>query len=200
MKRFLNILPALLLSAVMLGISVDFYMFAGLGSDSITVFEDGIHAVFGVSMGAASYIYTLACLAVAALIARKYIGWTSIMFSALCGPSIDLFSRLLSPYLANAEFMPLRVALLCCAILLTACSCAILIRCRSGMNLLDAIVNGVSDKLGVSYRVTRTAADALLFITGCLMGGTYGIGSIPAVLLTGTAIDLFVKLSDRFNP
>ena len=200
MKRRRNVLMALaamVAAACMLGISVNLYIIAGIGSDSITVFEDGLHAALNISLGASSYLYSFLTIGIALLCARKYIGWTTITYSLLCGPAINIFGAILRPISLYSDSAVVKLILLCLAILFTAAACAVLIVFRNGMNSLDAIATVISERTGLQYRLIRTCMDALLMSTGWLMGGTVGLGTIPAVFLTGTAIDQFVALMKK---
>ena len=157
--------------------------------DSITVFEEGIHTAFSVSLGMSSYIYAATTFTIALLFGRKHLSILSVLYSLICGPSIDLFCGLLSPLQALSDSMIVRIIMLCFAILFTAISCSILIVSDFGMNALDATVVSLSEKTKTKYSTVRTITDGLLMLSGYLMGGTVGLGTIPAVLLTGTVID-----------
>lgn len=180
---------SLLSAACFIGCSVALYVYAGLGGDSITVFEEGIHTAFPVTMGMASYIYAAATFMVALLIGRKHLSILSVFYSLICGPSIDLFCSLLSPLQAFNGSIFVRIIILGFAILFTAVSCSILIVNDFGMNALDATVVSISEKTKTEYSIVRTITDGLLMFSGYLMGGTVSLGTIPAVLLTGTIID-----------
>ena len=186
---FVKKLLSLLSAACFIGCSVALYVYAGLGGDSITVFEEGIHTAFSVSLGMSSYIYAATTFTIALLFGRKHLSILSVLYSLICGPSIDLFCGLLSPLQALSDSMIVRIIMLCFAILFTAISCSILIVSDFGMNALDATVVSLSEKTNTKYSTVRTITDGLLMLSGYLMGGTVGLGTIPAVLLTGTVID-----------
>lgn len=186
-----------ILSACMfLGIAVNSYVLASLGGDSITVFEDGLHHTFGITMGNAALVYNIIFLVLAVLVSRKYVGILTALFSLLSGPFIDLFALIMNP-LSQISSMGLRIIELAMGIFFTSLACALLIAADGGMNSLDAVDMKIAEKTGISYKVWRTLSDIALVITGYLMGGTVSFGTIPAVLLTGTVISL---LSDRLTP
>ena len=192
LKELINLIPYMVLSALLIGLSVNLYIYAGFGSDSITIFEDGIHSAFNVSLGLASYIYAGFTLLLGFIIGRKYITIVSIANSFLCGPFIDLFGIFFTKINTNSLFI--RIIFLILGIITTALSCAILIYKGSGTSSLDAIVLGVSDKTKLEYKIVRTITDITLFIAGILMKGQFGIGSIVATISTGTIINYLVKL------
>lgn len=184
----------LLTSACFIGCSVALYVYAALGGDSITIFEQGLHSAFSVSMGLSSYVYAALTFSLALLIGRKHLSILSVAYSLICGPSIDIFCGLLSPLQSFTDSMAVRIIMQGFAILFTAISCSILIVNDFGMNALDAIVVSISEKTKTEYSIVRTIADGVLMFTGYLMGGAVGLGTIPAVLLTGTVISQCCKI------
>ena len=194
-KKNLKIMPHLILSALLIGISVNLYIYASLGSDSITIFEDGLHNTLNVSLGAASYIYAFLTLILGLVVGKKYISWISIANSLLCGPFINLFGYVFQNITVNS--IVVRAIMLVFAILTTALSCAILIIKKSGTSTLDAVVIGIVDKTKCEYKIVRTLTDITLFILGILMGGKFGVGSIIATLITGTMIGVFVDVLQK---
>ena len=84
-------IAVILAACVFLGIAVNSYMLAGLGSDSITVFENGLNHTFGVTMGTAALIYNIIFLAAAVFVSRKYVGVLTALFSS-CSKSLAVNS------------------------------------------------------------------------------------------------------------
>ncbi len=191
-KEKIKLIPYMVLSAILIGLSVNLYVSAGLGSDSITIFEDGLHNLFNTSLGVGSWIYALITLVIGYIVGRKYISVITIFNAFLCGPFINLFNLLFKNI--DTSSILLKVIMLVMAIITTALSCAILIYKDSGTSSLDAIVLGITDKCIFEYKVVRTITDIILFIFGILMKGQFGIGSIIATLSTGTVISYFVKV------
>lgn len=194
-KSIIKLIPYMVLSAILVGLSVNLYVYASFGCDSITIFEDGIHNSFNVSLGTAAFIYGFITLILGYILGRKYISLVSIANAFLCGPFIDAFSVLFENI--NTSSIIIRIIMFILAILSTALGCAILIYKGCGTSTLDAIVLGISDKTIFEYKLIRTLTDITLFIIGILMKGQFGIGSIIAALLTGTVINYLVKLLNK---
>ncbi len=193
-KEVAQVLVALVISSVLCAVCVNLCLYANLGSDSITVFEDGLHRLLNISIGTASLIYNAILIVIALIIARKHIGWTTIAFSLMMGTVIDLMDWWMAPVFGNPTSLVVRWIYIVVAIAAVAASSAILILYRKGMSVLDAVCFGVGEKIKVEFRVVRTVADALLLVVGWLMGGVVGLGSIPTILLTGTCTQWFVDL------
>ncbi|MDD6257765.1 MAG: hypothetical protein PUA69_00670 [Erysipelotrichaceae bacterium] len=198
-RTIIQVLIALFASAVFCAICVNLCIYADIGSDSITVFEDGLHHVFPITLGTASYIYNASVIIIGLIVARKNIGWTTIAFALIEGSTIDLMDLWMRPLLGNPSSYFLRWIYVFIAIITLAISIALLVLYRNGMNGLDAICFAISDHFHLSYRLIRTLSDGLLIVAGYLMGGIVGLGSIPAVLLTGTVTDFVLKIFKKMG-
>ena len=196
-KRFFQDLLVVILASVMIGAATCCYVRAGLGSDSVAVFNEGLSVFAKISLGTAAWCLNAALLLTAFLTARKHMGWTTIYNSLLIGPSIDLMNWVLSPVLSLSNGIGFRVVLFASGLVLVASSCALLIRKCPGMSVNDAISTAIADKLRCSFRAVRMTIDAGLMLTGWLMGGVVGIGSVAAVLCTGPLIQFFVQLGKK---
>ena len=196
-KHFFKSLTAVTLSTAMIGAATCCYVRAGVGSDSVAVFNEGLSLFAGFSLGTAAWCLNLALLAAAFLTAREHLGWTTIYNSLLCGPFIDLMNRLLAPVLGFSDGLLFRWGLFGAGMLLVAVGCALMMRTCPGMSVNDAIATGISKKLGCSFRAVRVGIDAVLMLTGWLMGGVVGIGSLAAVIGTGPLIQWFYQFGKK---
>ena len=196
-KRFFQDLTVVTLASAMIGAATCCYVRAGLGSDSVAVFNEGLSIFAKVSLGTAAWCLNVALLVTAFFLARRHIGWTTICNSLLIGPSIDLMDGVLAPVLNLSSAVGFRVVLFAAGLVLVASSCALLIRKCPGMSVNDAISTAIAEKLSCSFRTVRTALDGLLMAAGFLMGGVVGIGSVAAVLGTGPLIQFFVQFGKK---
>lgn len=196
-KEFVMDLAMVTVSTAMIAAATCCYVRAGLGSDSVAVFNEGLSIFAVISLGTAAWCLNLGLLLTAFLTARKHIGWTTIYNSLLVGPFIDLMNWLLSPVLGFSGGLWFRCILFAAGLLLVAGACALMIRKCPGMSVNDAISTGIAQRLGTSFRVVRMGIDGLLMLTGFLMGGVVGVGSVIAVLGTGPLIQLFTQLGKK---
>ena len=190
-------LAVVMISTAMFGAATCCYVRAGLGSDSVAVFNEGLSRFTGFSLGTAAWMLNIGLLLTAFLAARKYIGWTTIVNSLLIGPAIDLMNWVLSPVLGLSDGVWFRCVLFAGGLVLVAGGCALLIRKCPGMSVNDAIATGISKRIRCSFRAVRVAMDAALMIAGFLMGGVIGVGSVAAVLGTGPLIQWFSQFGKK---
>lgn len=190
-------LSVVTLATAMIGAATCCYVRAELGGDSVAVFLDGLSGSAGITLGTASWLFNLVLLTTAFLTARKKLGWTTIYNSLLCGLFVDLANWALAPVVGISGGLVFRWGLLLAGLLLLGSACALMMRQCPGMSVLDAITAGLSERLGCSYRVMRIGIDVVLMLTGWLIGGTVGFGTIVAVIGTGPVIQFFYQLGKK---
>ena len=196
-ERFWKSLGTVTLSTAMIGAATCCYVRAGLGGDSIAVFLEGLSVAGGISLGTASWGLNIVLLTLAFLVARKHIGWTTVFSCLFTGLFVDIADALLAPIFALSDGVLYRWVIFAAGLLLLTASCALMICRCPGMSVLDAVVTRVAEKLRCSFRSVRMTIDAALMLTGFLLGGVVGIGSVAAVLGTGPLIQWFSQLGKK---
>jgi uncharacterized membrane protein YczE len=196
-KQFFKDLAVVTLSTALIGAATCCYVRAGLGGDSVAVFLEGLSVAFGISLGTASWSLNIVLVTLAFLMARKHIGWTTVYSCILTGSFVDLADALLEPVFSLSGALGYRWGIFLAGLLLLTVACALMIRFCPGMSVMDAIVTRLAERLGVSFRAVRMTIDAALMVTGFLMGGVVGIGSVVAVLGTGPLIQYFSQLGKK---
>ena len=179
-----------LTGGALIGIGAGTILYAGIGGDTVTVFQDGLHALFNISYGQASRIYNVVFVVLALIFARKYSGIGTVLSALVIGYAIDISNSLWLLTMLNTGFIAGLIIFLI-GLVIYAMGIALLIRCDAGMNCLDALLYRLMDVTCLKYKYLRIAADVILTVTGCLMGGVFGIGTVIAVFLTGPLVELF---------
>ena len=179
-----------LTGGTLIGIGAGTILYAGVGGDTVTVFQDGLHALFNISYGQASRIYNVVFVVLALIFARKYSGIGTVLSALMIGYAIDISNSLWLLTMLKTGFIS-GLIIFMTGLVIYALGIALLIRCDAGMNCLDALLYRLMDVTGLKYKYLRIAADVILTVTGCLMGGVFGIGTVIAVFLTGPLVELF---------
>lgn len=184
------------LAGCCIGMGVGMILYANIGGDTVTVFQDGLHRLLHCSYGQASRIYNFVLIVAALLVARKYFGVGTIISALITGYAIDISFNALT---ALALRLPVLAALLLFLLGQTVYTfgLSLLIRCDLGMNGLDSLLYQVSDRFGAEYKYIRLGADFLLTLIGYLMGGVVGAGTVISIVCTGFMIDFFVRFEKR---
>lgn len=192
---------ALILSLFFTATGVCLLVLANIGSDAVTMLCSGLNRFFDISLGTASNISNITVLALALIIGRKYIGFTTIAACLLMGFVINILNPvyiiLVAPLMQS---IMINFIVFICGLLAESLGCAILIHYQTGMNQLDALASGLVDRFHLNYRSIRTLMDISMFALGFIMGGQVGLGTIICVLMMGSIISWFVKVLDCVHP
>lgn len=184
------------LAGCCIGAGVGIILYADIGGDTVTVFQDGMHLILGCSYGQASRIYNFVLIAAALLFARRNFGAGTIISALVTGYVIDFtFDSLTALGLGLPSALMLVTFLLGQTVYTVGLS--LLIRCRLGMNGLDSLLYRLSELTKIEYKYIRPAADLLLTLAGFLMGGVVGIGTAISIVCTGFMIDFFTKVGSK---
>lgn len=198
MKRKLFICFYLFSAINLTGIGVVLFLRAGIGSDTITVFVEGLSNLFNCSIGTASRIYNIIVLLFALVLSRKDIGWLTVIYALSVGVFIDFYFNLTQSLFIDLS-TAMKVATIVIGQLCLGLSFAILIKLEMGMSQLDAISYGIARKTKISYKLIRTSIDVILLILGWLLGGVVGVGSLFAMATTGITIEFFLQRFTRIE-
>ena len=180
------------LAGVGIGAGVGLILNANIGSDTVTVFQDGLHCQLHISYGQASRLYNLVLIAAAFLTARNYFGSGTVISALVTGFAIDGTVVLTGGLIAGIS-LPGRLLVFLIGQTVYAFSLAMLIRCQLGMNGLDSLLHAVQARLGISYSILRWGADLALTVLGCLAGGIAGVGTVISIVTTGPLIHRFQR-------
>ncbi len=181
----------------LVGIAVALFLASGLGSDSIGLLCDGIRHVLPISFGNASLLYNLLIIALAFCIAKENLGLGTVVYALVSGYFIDFYGYVIEVLNVNENVMAVRILSFIIGQCCLSLGLAILIQLKLGMNALDAVLYQIQEKSKLPYAGLRTACDISYVILGTLMGGTFGIGTICSVLLTGTMVSKIIKIIEK---
>ncbi|MFL0268763.1 YczE/YyaS/YitT family protein [Candidatus Clostridium radicumherbarum] len=181
-----------LISILLTGIGVAIFVECGLGSDTLTVLLQGLHKSFNISFGTASRICNSILLLLALLISRKKIGLTTVIFTLTVGYAIDFVYPFIQSLVIPTYTFIMKIGMILIAQLCFALCYSILIQYQKGMHSIDAIIYFFVNKFKVPYILGRTIIDITFTISGLLLGGVAGIGTIIACCTTGIMVDCFL--------
>ncbi len=199
-KDWVKALLVLLLGLIIAHLGVTLFLLSELGTDTFTVFIQGLSRVFGLTVGTV-HVIVLCILMFLMLISTKGYVKPGTVVCAFCGgPIIDFFTWLLGEAVNGASFMPVRIGsmLLGCVILSLGMSVVINSNAGTGPNDLVAII--LSDKIEkMEFRWVRVACDLFFVVLGFFLGGTVGVGTVCAVFLTGPLVQFWLPITKKFT-
>lgn len=192
-KKFISIF----LIMNILGCGISLILQSGLGSDSITLLNEGIHLKLGVNFTIAGLIYNGSLLLIVLLVNRKSLGLGSCAYVLLTGIFIDLYSYLLLCFNIGNLGITIKLISFIIGHLLMCGGFAMLIKFDIGMSPLDSILTYVEYKCRYSYNVLKTIVDILFLMLGTYLGGSVGVGTLFSILFTGTTISIMNKIISK---
>ena len=176
------------------GVSSSLLVLAGLGLDPWNVFHQGLSRTFGLAIGTWAILVGVAVLLLwIPLRQRPGIGTVSNV--VLVGATMNVILDHVHPPHALAA----RIALLVCGVFLNGVATGAYIGAGLGPGPRDGLMTGLAAR-GHSIRVVRTAIEVGVLVTGWLLGGTVGVGTVLYALSIGPLAHVFVPLLARGRP
>ncbi|MDP9417742.1 MAG: hypothetical protein M3P48_07930 [Actinomycetota bacterium] len=169
------------------GVSLALLVRADLGLDPWDVFHQGVAERLGWSFGTV-VIVTGAAVLLLWVPLRQRPGLGTVSNVVVIGLVADVGLALVPP-LAS---LPVRVVLLVTGIVLNAVATAAYIGARFGPGPRDGLMTGVVARTGWSVRAVRTAIEVAVLVTGWLLGGSVGVGTVAYALAIGPLVHLLL--------
>ena len=161
-------------------------MYAGFGGATLAVLWQGISKTFHISIGMASMIVAVVMIIFVFFYDRSQLHIGTVLYQIVYSLCVDLF--------ANAHIysrhMWINVLLMLLGIILFAIGTGLYAAASLGRGSYEALTFSLAEKNGWQVRVVRSLLDAMMVIIGVLLGGTFGIGTIVTILLSGPIIQL----------
>ncbi|CAN5434987.1 membrane protein [soil metagenome] len=183
---------ALLFGLVGYGFSMALMVRAGLGLDPWDVFHQGLSRHTGMTIGLASAVVGVVVL-LAWIPLRNRPGIGTVANVIVIAVTVDTSLALLP----TPSALPVRVALTLGAVLLNAVSTVLYIGAGLGPGPRDGLMTGLVARTGVSVRLVRTSIEATVLLTGWLLGGTVGVGTVVYALGIGPLVQLVLRLTPQ---
>jgi uncharacterized membrane protein YczE len=169
----------LLIGLILYGATAAMLVLADLGLDPWDVLHQGLSRTFGLGIGTWAIILSLVVL-VAWWPLRLRPGVGTVANTILVGVVIDLTLSLAHP----PHALGARVALLAGGVIGNGIATGLYVGAGLGPGPRDGLSIGIAGR-GHSLRVVRTAIEATVLVTGVLLGGTVGIGTVLYALMIG---------------
>lgn len=159
-----------------------FFSCSGIGMDPLSVFYSGVAATLKVRLGTAALLVSVVVLAFLLVFCRKRIGVGTLAVSLGLGPLLNLllacFSYTPSGWIGRGISSLAGVAAY-------GFGMAFYLHADLGGGPVDAMMLWLSEKTPLSLSVFKILFDAFCVAAGWFLGGTVGVGTVIAVLLSG---------------
>ncbi|WP_295096101.1 YitT family protein, partial [Ruminococcus sp.] len=108
---------------------------------------------------------------------------------------IDFFTWLLSGFKIGDAVMPVKIVVLIIGCGILAFGMSIVIKSEAGTGPNDLVAVVISDKSKIRFAAVRIVTDVIFVLTGFLLGGKFGIGTIICAFLVGPVADVCMPFS-----
>jgi uncharacterized membrane protein YczE len=187
-------LVQLYLGLILYGISSSLLVLADLGLDPWDVFHQGLSRTFGLAIGTwAIIVGAVVLLLWIPLRQRPGIGTVSNVVL------VGLTMNVVLGHVDAPHAMAARIACLVCGVLLNGVATGAYIGAGLGPGPRDGLMTGLAAR-GHSIRVVRTGLEVTVLVTGWLLGGTVGVGTVVYALSIGPLAHVFIPLFARGRP
>jgi uncharacterized membrane protein YczE len=185
-KNLRRRLVQLVVGLVLFGIGISMMLQSGLGLPPWDVLHQGLTEQFGLTVGVWSIIISFLVLLCWIPLRERY-GIGTVLNAIIIGVIIDV-GALVIP---EPDNIWLDFVMMAGGVLLIALASGMYIGANLGPGPRDGLMTAVARR-GPSIRVTRWVMEIVVLVTGILLGGTFGVGTVAFALLIGPIVQFFL--------
>ncbi|MBF6100445.1 hypothetical protein IU510_20515 [Nocardia cyriacigeorgica] len=177
------------------GFSMAVMVRAGLGLDPWDVFHQGVAEHVPLSFGMVTALTGVVVL-LAWIPLRQRPGLGTVSNVVVIAVSVDAGFWLLPAW----ESLPVRAGAMVAAVVLNAVATVLYIGAGMGPGPRDGLMTGLVRRSGLSVRTVRTTIEVTVLVTGWLLGGSVGLGTLVYAFGIGPLIQVLIPVADRWLP
>ena len=162
-----------------------------LGLDPWDVLHQGIARHTGLAIGTIVIIVGVVVL-LGWIPLRQWPGIGTVLNAALIG----LVMNLALDWLPHPHAMPVRATYMIGGVVLCGVATGMYIGADLGPGPRDGLMTGLVRRTGKSVRLIRTGLELTVLISGWLLGGTVGLGTVVFALAIGPLAQVFLPVFD----
>ena len=182
-------LVALFVGLILFGFAITFMLESGLGLPPWDVLHSGIAQHTPMTLGTAGIVVGLVIIAITWL-AGTPPGFATIANAVVIGAVVNIFTAMAAFQHLSDSSLGLRIGLLVAGILLFGVGSALYIGAGMGAGPRDSLMLTISRRTGKRIAVVRGAMEGTVLVTGILLGGDVGIGTIALAVCVGPVVEL----------
>jgi len=168
---------------------------ADIGQTPGTVLAQGIQNLTGDSIGWTSFYISVGVMLLWIPLRLK-VGIGTVFNIILVSVAIDV----MTPLMPEPEAFPLSVLQVLLGILVIAIGSAFYIPSNLGPGPRDGLMTGLHFRTGLPIGKVRFGIEAVLLISGWLLGGSVGLGTVLVTVLIGEVVAILFGVVGRLAP
>ena len=190
------------MSIIQFGVAL--FLKINIGSDPFTVFTQGLANTLNnlgvnATTGTANRIILIVLFSIILLLNKSHIKIGTMICVVGVGPIIDLGVSMVSILPVESYNYLLKMFLIALGCFIIAIGFSMLSATKVGVAPNDIIPFIIKERTNWQYRWIRIVMDAVLLISGFMLGGTVGVGTIIAMATTGPFIQLCLPYGEKFT-
>ena len=190
------------MSIIQFGVAL--FLKINIGSDPFTVFTQGLANTLNnlgvnATTGTANRIILIVLFSIILLLNKSHIKIGTMICVVGVGPIIDLGVSMVSILPVESYNYLLKMFLIALGCFIIAIGFSMLSATKVGVAPNDIIPFIIKERTNWEYRWIRILMDAVLLISGFMLGGTVGVGTIIAMATTGPFIQLCLPYGEKFT-
>ena len=190
------------MSIIQFGVAL--FLKINIGSDPFTVFTQGLANTLNnlgvnATTGTANRIILIVLFSIILLLNKSHIKIGTMICVVGVGPIIDLGVSMVSILPVESYNYLLKMFLIALGCFIIAIGFSMLSATKVGVAPNDIIPFIIKERTNWEYRWIRILMDAVLLISGFMLGGTVGVGTIIAMATTGPFIQLCLPYGEKLT-
>ena len=190
------------MSIIQFGVAL--FLRMNIGSDPFTVFTQGLANTLNnlgvnATTGTANRIILIVLFSIILLLNKSHIKIGTMICVVGVGPIIDLGVSMVSILPVESYNYLLKMFLIALGCFIIAIGFSMLSATKVGVAPNDIIPFIIKERTNWEYRWIRILMAAVLLISGFMLGGTVGVGTIIAMATTGPFIQLCLPYGEKFT-
>lgn len=191
-------LAILLVGLIIAHLGVTLFLLSDLGTDTFTVFVQGLAKRVGISVGMMQMTVVCILMVVMLLTTKGYVKPGTVVCALCGGPIIDFFMWILGGYINGDSVMAVRMISVVAGCVVLSLGMSVVINSNAGTGPNDLVAIILTDKIrSIEFRWVRMACDVFFVALGFLLGGTVGPGTLAAVFLTGPLVQFWLPKTKK---
>ncbi|HKM34338.1 MAG TPA: hypothetical protein VJY54_06315 [Lachnospiraceae bacterium] len=174
-------------------LAVAAYLQIGIGSDSFTVFLQGVSKLFQLNVGLTNGLITFVLLIIVYIMDKKQFQIGMVLSVATAGLLLNAMTWFLNVILPANLPMWILCAEFAFACVLVAIGFPLMKSAELGVAPNDALYLAISNRTGKSYGMVRVIVDAIFLVVGFFLGGVVGVGTVVCVIALGPMVQFVMN-------
>jgi len=185
-------------------LGVTLFLLANLGADPFNVLVQGIYKTITkavdsslITHGRVHMCMCFLIILILLIVDKSYIKIGTLICMFLGGPIIDFYNLFLEPLFADGMEMWTKILFNVLGCIILAYGMTIVIKSEAGTGPNDLVAVVIADKTKKKFGIIRVVVDLVFALSGFLLGGTIGIGTVICAAVVGPVAGLFMPINER---